>query len=143
MMMNWVLAARPRNASENRPTGLVDRVAQVALLRLEALEPLAEAVVLLDGERVRGAELVVAAAQRREATGARGVGDRGLGPPAGRDDLEGGLERGRVVRLGRLVRVGRSVRVGGQAGSDRDRHDPGLCLQPAAPELPEPGKLDE
>ena len=48
-----------------------DRVAQVAVLRVERLEALANGAVLVDRERVGGAQLVEPAAQRREAAGRR------------------------------------------------------------------------
>ena len=66
---------------DQRPRA-ADRVAQVAVLGLERLEAVADRPVLVDRERVGGAELVEPAPQHGEPAGRRRLDRRRFGGPA-------------------------------------------------------------
>ena len=87
--------------------------AQVVVLALEVLQAGPDRRVLLDRVGVRGAELVVAPAEARQATRAGDLGRRCRGRPALPRPVEGGAEERQFVGLLDVFRrcdgAGRSV----------------------------------
>ena len=132
VVRNWSAIIVSSSAMSSRVVG--DRRAQVGALRLERLEAGLELGVLVDGERVGGAELVVAAAQLGEPAGRRRRLGRRLGRPSGSATAASAASSA-AVSSGRVA-VGVARRVGARPSASASGPRPRASV--ATPRLASP-----